>query len=60
MTILCIIKTGENMDYYNQRINCNVHICKYFDKQEEKCTLGAITIDQENKQTICKNFEKRN
>ncbi len=46
------------MDYYNQRINCDVPQCKYFNERENKCTLGSITVGKNLKETYCKNFEE--
>jgi len=46
-------------DYYNQRIQCNVSHCKYFDPKEEKCALGSISVGvNKHHQTCCETYEK--
>ena len=48
-------------NYFNQRIACHVSDCKYYDKAEEKCSLGQITIGIGTYQeTKCKSFKKAN
>ncbi len=44
-------------EYFNQRICCYVKNCKYYDKKEDKCSLGSITIN--NEKAICQSFEQK-
>jgi len=50
----------ENMksEYFNQRIDCTVKNCKFYEKKDQKCTLGKITVSENN--AICQNYEKTN
>ncbi|MCI8575258.1 MAG: DUF1540 domain-containing protein [Bacilli bacterium] len=52
----------EKEEYFNQRIGCTVHDCKYHDGNEDHCTLGKILVSGENNQkgTFCASFESRN
>ncbi len=46
-------------EYFNQRINCNVSHCKYFDHSNEKCTLGSIKVSESNtRETCCGSYQK--
>lgn len=46
-------------EYFNQRINCNVTNCYYYNKEHEKCTLGSITVGvNDSSETLCENYEK--
>ena len=51
---------SETNNYYNQRIQCQVWECAYFDESQERCTLGSITVgnNNQNTETYCKNFIK--
>ena len=54
-------KKGDIMEkeYFNQRINCNVAHCKYYDKANTKCSLGAINVSVNNcSETCCDSYEK--
>lgn len=50
----------ETNEYFNQRIDCNVHTCKYQDCHENRCSLGKIFVNGENskQRTFCDSFEK--
>jgi len=46
-------------EYFNQRINCNVTHCAYYDQNHNKCTLGSITVGVNGgSETLCENYEK--
>ncbi len=46
-------------NYFNQRIACHVSYCKYYDTEEEKCSLGQIIVGNGDKQeTMCESFKK--
>lgn len=45
-----------NKEYFNQRIDCTVNNCQFYDENHKKCTLGKITVS--NKNAICTNYEK--
>ena len=48
-------------NYFNQRIACHVSYCKYYDKEEEKCSLGQIVVSSSlHKETKCESFKKAN
>ncbi len=48
-----------NKEYFNQSIHCTVEHCKYYDDEQEKCTLGSITVgEKHHKGTLCENYEK--
>lgn len=44
--------------YFNQCILCDVLSCKY--QKLNNCTLSAIKVSNQNNQTICKNYKKKN
>lgn len=53
-------KNGDNMErpeYFNQRIDCDVTNCKYYDAYNNKCALGRISVSEKN--AICMNYEKK-
>ena len=46
-------------NYFNQRIACYVFSCKYYDSEEEKCSLGQIVVRSGDEQeTMCESFKK--
>lgn len=47
-----------NHDYFNQKIECSVEKCKYYDAKEERCTLGSIRVAKE--EAICESYQKKN
>lgn len=48
-------------NYFNQRIACHVSHCKYYDKKEEKCSLGTIRVGTDKaKKTYCETYEAKN
>ena len=44
-------------EYFNQRIDCDVTNCKYYDAYNSKCALGRISVSEKN--AICMNYEKK-
>lgn len=46
-------------NYFNQRIACTVTQCKYYNQEEERCTLGQITVkgSSTKEDSYCDNFE---
>ena len=47
----------ERPEYFNQRIDCDVTNCKYYDAYNSKCALGRISVSEKN--AICMNYEKK-
>ena len=47
----------ERPEYFNQRIDCDVTNCKYYDAYNSKCALGRISVSEKN--AICMKYKKK-
>ena len=39
----------ERPEYFNQRIDCDVTNCKYYDAYNSKCALGRISVSEKKR-----------